>query len=1601
MAGRVTQLVVEAVIAATDANVRVTQVAVEAVIAPTDAVVRTTQIVVEVVVSPTSQNIVVSQSGIEVAGKSIDPNLVVSQAGLEVALTADSRLLVSQAGIEVAWEIPKGFWSLDARLVYNDNYPDRRSNWTTFNAIVKALPTGSFAANAVIKKAIFFRGPQTIAVDALSYNSGTTLVGSWTHTPVGTPRAVVATISHANWDHRVTGVTYGGVALSEVHTEFIDSGKQNRSYIYFLGSNVPAGPQTVVVSGTNDSGRVTIATLTAAENLAVLDHDGSKGGAGTGTKSYLLDYDEQLGMAFVAAGTGYSSSAIANETQLVLATHSNGWDSHARQATAGTSDFTAGVALSQSSDWAISVAAFGVVGRAYPSTLTLDAVLVQSFTIDAQIGYWFPVSAEIVPRRFMADAVVKRTLTGSYTVNATRLWTVSKTNVTAKAVIRWTVVKVPGFTADAVIMPRFRVEAFIQPYFWTDAITRWTVSAGFTADALITPYFTVGAFIQPYFWANARLELGFLVNAVLKKTMGVPAFQPLVYPGTRQTLYNNVANALTPLVSIGEGELLTVRVVTPPSDGGDLGAFNTTRTLNYGITASPGEYVLNVLPGQYYIYSSKNNVYRPGLTGSGSYSSWDASTLTIKLDAFIQCWFPVDASIVWTWHSDGDPGDFPPLTADAWIKRIWIKTFTAEAFIPFTVRAWIAPMHFTASAWIKTVFTVDAWIIRRVTDKFTLDAFRQPSFRVNAVKRKTQSKTMAVASWISNPVYGIFHVQALVGYYFTASASIRLIKYRRFTAAAVLKAKITSLSTVDAFVEPWFTLDAWIFRQEFFTSAVILREQAGSKTVDAWSVILREKQTTADAYIPPWFTVNAIRFEILEKTLAVSSWLVVRRFASTTLDAVTVGAIRTNAVILHLRMGGVFTFYAWKGAIPNQRTFSVNAEKSDAGAYWDPEYEVWRYPHFTLDAQIVIPRLRSMNVDAALAVDGLVLRSFYANARIYGPQVTKGFWIEATIDAQKTIVYEGEGRTEQALTTVTERFTLPGWSDVIGGGENRTTSLFRVAPNTPVVMTVWDWGTTLSTGLIANGENLWGNTTGGHSAFGEVSNITDGGTTTITVWPTYTSVDHHVYSWNGSNAYDPVRTEEGMVSYQRLDTITLARPAPTIDAWIVGTKGIPWTIDAEIVGREKTRSFTADADISRVGEQRGQFGIGAHVLAITSMWWRMDATFIDHGFSVDALIYHPSMLVDAFIAPYFCIDAVIGKTVIPRGTNGKGPLVDAVIVRPTRVSSFTAGADISRGEPRGIVRLDATVVGQRGWRIYLAAQIAGHDMGMAVDAYIGQHFTAGAWIQPRFTVDAHIRGEAQYIIFPEDGSPPVDAHGNPAGPRVSLNVKIEAFIPDEIPVGNDDEIERLIMLILEAEAELESLYCAVKNYGSQGYPVAGGSNSSGGGYTGSLPPAVAQTSLVGGGDIDDCWVAADIWAAFASGQSFKPSVPQYRGWAGNPDRPGSTGGSLSHSMRAARKAWPGATVRRYSSSNWDGFTSLLKAGWSASLSVRLRGLPSSWGYGPNDGMHRIGVVYQNGSYYYMDPNQHNGSAPRAITGLELRTAARAHSGGVIGACMFR
>ena len=133
----------------------------------------------------------------------------------------------------------------------------------------------------------------TIAHDATSIKSPgstTTFRGSWTHTPVGVPKGVFVLIGYNDIPDRITGVTYGGLALTRVAQQQQGSGSQSVSTLYWRGTGLPTGAQTVVVSGSSDNiGASVCMTCTAVADVALQSQaQGNNGGsAGTDLRATL------------------------------------------------------------------------------------------------------------------------------------------------------------------------------------------------------------------------------------------------------------------------------------------------------------------------------------------------------------------------------------------------------------------------------------------------------------------------------------------------------------------------------------------------------------------------------------------------------------------------------------------------------------------------------------------------------------------------------------------------------------------------------------------------------------------------------------------------------------------------------------------------------------------------------------------------------------------------------------------------------------------------------------------------------------------------------------------------------------------------------------------------------------------------------------------------------------------------------------------------------------------------------------------------------------------------------------------------------------------
>jgi len=110
----------------------------------------------------------------------------------------------------------------------------------------------------------------TLVFDAASIVARGPTERSWTHTPNGTPRAILVYIGqNVGSGDEVTGVTYGGVAMTRARYLAGVSGDEDGAvYAYFLGASVPTGPQTVVVSVDatgSDKGAVALSYTASAD----------------------------------------------------------------------------------------------------------------------------------------------------------------------------------------------------------------------------------------------------------------------------------------------------------------------------------------------------------------------------------------------------------------------------------------------------------------------------------------------------------------------------------------------------------------------------------------------------------------------------------------------------------------------------------------------------------------------------------------------------------------------------------------------------------------------------------------------------------------------------------------------------------------------------------------------------------------------------------------------------------------------------------------------------------------------------------------------------------------------------------------------------------------------------------------------------------------------------------------------------------------------------------------------------------------------------------------------------------------------------------------
>lgn len=181
-----------------------------------------------------------------------------------------------------------------------------------------------------------------------SVRTGTTDPHTWTHTPVGTPRGIIVAIIHgtSSTDH-VSTVTYGGVSMAEVIRRTDTSTEPGAAELWFLGTGIPTGNQTVSVdlaSATTDDIEFVSMSFTAEMDTQIVDSDGIAENATN--PSVTLQYTGRtcLAVAALYGGGAAPSSFTPNGNCTAVQSEDLGafYASVIRQTTPGTSDFAIG-----------------------------------------------------------------------------------------------------------------------------------------------------------------------------------------------------------------------------------------------------------------------------------------------------------------------------------------------------------------------------------------------------------------------------------------------------------------------------------------------------------------------------------------------------------------------------------------------------------------------------------------------------------------------------------------------------------------------------------------------------------------------------------------------------------------------------------------------------------------------------------------------------------------------------------------------------------------------------------------------------------------------------------------------------------------------------------------------------------------------------------------------------------------------------------------------------------------------------------------------------------------------------------------------------------
>lgn len=199
----------------------------------------------------------------------------------------------------------------------------------------------------------------------------TATAATWTHTPVSTPRGVfVAVVQGGATGDQVTAVTYGGVSMTRVRSDINATAELGRTYLYFLGTGIPTGAQTVSVTSSGTTPKYAVSfTFTASADTYVIASNGADAGVVANPSLTVTFPATYAGWAGVAAHF-YGGAAPVTTGLQTGETYANGPDFGA----------LAGMTYYRSNGSSGSSTTFGY------TTLTSDDELISAAVIAEDVG---------------------------------------------------------------------------------------------------------------------------------------------------------------------------------------------------------------------------------------------------------------------------------------------------------------------------------------------------------------------------------------------------------------------------------------------------------------------------------------------------------------------------------------------------------------------------------------------------------------------------------------------------------------------------------------------------------------------------------------------------------------------------------------------------------------------------------------------------------------------------------------------------------------------------------------------------------------------------------------------------------------------------------------------------------------------------------------------------------------------------------------------------------------------------------------------------------------------------------------------------------------